>query len=275
MESYVFITGATGGLGKAFAVECANRGWNLFITDISEPALIHLADGLKTAYGIKVLYFSCDLADADSRARLIEEMSDRKICLEGLINVAGLDFEGSFFDRTKEQIQTLIRLNVEANLEITHELLKLRNRDKTFRIINVASLAAFYPMPVKAMYSASKRFLLNFSIALREELRPMNCTVTVLCPAGMPTNERCIRSIDAQGLAGRITTKNVGFVASRTIDASLKGRCICIPGLMNKFVRFAGSLIPAALVSQLIGARWKIAHMKSCQNNKPVLGTDN
>ncbi|MDI9482644.1 MAG: SDR family NAD(P)-dependent oxidoreductase, partial [Bacillota bacterium] len=242
---------------------------------VSEPALIHLADGLKTAYGIKVLYFPCDLTDANSRVLLVDWLNENKICLEGLINVAGLDFEGSFFDRTKEQIQTLIRLNVEANLEITHELLKLRNRDKTFRIINVASLAAFYPMPVKAMYSASKRFLLNFSIALREELRPMNCTVTVLCPAGMPTNERCIRSIDAQGLAGRITTKNVGFVASRTIEASLKGRCICIPGLMNKFVRFAGSLIPAALVSQLIGARWKIAHMKSCQNNKPVLGTDN
>ncbi|NLG89048.1 MAG: SDR family NAD(P)-dependent oxidoreductase [Clostridiaceae bacterium] len=275
MQSFVCITGATGGLGKAFAVECANRGWNLFITDISENALSRLADGLETAYGIKVLYYACDLTDADSRAWLIEEMSDRKICLDGLINVAGLDFEGNFFDRTKEQIRTLIRLNVEANLEITNELLKLRNRDKTFRIINVASLAAFYPMPVKAMYSASKRFLLNFSIALREELRPMNCTVTVLCPAGMPTNEKCIRSIDAQGFAGRITTKNVGYVAACTIDASLKGKAVCIPGLTNKIVRFAGSLVPSGLVSQLIGARWKEAHRKACQGNKPVLRTDN
>jgi len=60
MQSFVCITGATGGLGKAFAVECANRGWNLFITDISEPALVRLADGLQTAYGIKVLYKTVD-----------------------------------------------------------------------------------------------------------------------------------------------------------------------------------------------------------------------
>lgn len=274
MESYVFITGATGGLGKAFAVECANRGWNLFITDISETSLIRLADGLKTAYGIKVLYFPCDLTDAGSRARIFEKVSSEGICLDGLINVAGLDFEGSFFDRTKEQIQTLIRLNVEANLEITHELLKLRNKDRTFRIINVASLAAFYAMPVKAMYSASKRFLLNFSLALREELRPMNCTVTVLCPAGMPTNERCIRSINAQGIAGKITTKNVGFVAACTIDASLKGKAVCIPGLMNKFVRLAGSIVPSLWVTQIIGARWKTAHMKSFHAGTPVLESE-
>ena len=103
MQSFVCITGATGGLGKAFAVECADRGWNLFITDVSEPALIHLADGLKTAYGIKVLYFPCDLTDANSRVLLVDWLNENKICLEGLINVAGLDFEGSFLTERKNR----------------------------------------------------------------------------------------------------------------------------------------------------------------------------
>ena len=188
MRSMVFITGATGGLGKAFAVECASRGFDLFLTDISEPALARLSESLINTYDIKVLYYGCDLTDTYSRSSLYEHVRSRGLMSDFLINVAGLDFEGTFAERTPDQIRTMVRLNIEANLELTHELLKLRDPARTFRIINVSSLAAFYPMPVKAMYSASKRFLLNFSRALGEELRSRNVTVTALCPAGMPTN---------------------------------------------------------------------------------------
>lgn len=262
MESFVCITGATGGLGKAFAAECGSRGWNLFLTDISSSLLDSLSTGLVAAYGIKVLYYPCDLTNSDSRNEMFDYIRSKNLKFWGLINVAGLDFEGSFLDRTCEQIHTLIRVNVESNLDMTREILELRDFSKTFRIVNVASLAAFYPMPLKSMYSASKRFLLNFSMALREELRPMNCTVTVLCPAGMPTNPQCIRSIDAQGLAGIITTKNVGYVASRTVDAALKGRVVCIPGIVNKVLRFLGGMVPQTLVAYLIGLRWNAAIKK-------------
>jgi len=263
MESFICITGATGGLGKAFAAECASRGWNLFLTDVSASLLDSLSTGQAAAYGINILHYPCDLTDTDSRHEMIDYIRAKKLSFSGLINVAGLDFEGSFLERTCDQIHTLIRVNVESNLEMTREILELRERTKTFRIVNVASLAAFYPMPLKSMYSASKRFLLNFSMALREELRPMNCTVTALCPAGMPTNPQCIRSIDAQGIAGIITTKNVGYVASRTIDAALKGRVVCIPGAVNKVVRFLGGMVPQTLVAYLIGLRWKAAIKKN------------
>lgn len=263
MRPMFFITGAAGGLGKAFASECASRGWDLFLTDISLPALGTIAEGLTNTYGVRVLYFPCDLTDAPSRRDLYEHIKSGRFCFSGLINVAGLDFEGSFLDRTPDQIHTLIGVNVEANLEITRQLIEYRDKSAIFRIINVASLAAFYPMPLKGMYSASKRFLLNFSMALREELRSMNCSVTVLCPAGMPTNEACIRSIDAQGFAGMITTKNVGYVASITLDKALKGRMICIPGLLNKILRFLGGLVPQTLVAYLIRLRWSTARAKN------------
>ena len=150
----------------------------------------------------------------------------------------------------------MLRLNMEANLEMTYSVLKYRDRTQTFRIINVCSLAAFYPMPVKAMYSSSKRFLFNFSMALREEIRPLGATVTALCPGGMPTTEECIRAIDAQGFAGRITTKNTGFVASNTINHALKGHSIYIPGILNKALRILGGLVPQTLVAHIIGLRW-------------------
>jgi len=262
MKSMICITGACGGLGKAFAVECAARGWDLFLTDLSETALSTLAEGLSNTFAVNVAWYPADLTDNNSRTQLYQYMQSKGFCFSGLINVAGLDYEGPFAERTRDQIRNLLRLNIEANLETTYAVLNLRDKSKPFRVINVASLAAYYPMPVKAMYAASKRFLLNFSMALREELRPIGATVTVLCPAGMPTTAACIRAIDSQGFAGRITTKNVGFVASRTIDHALKGHAVYIPGLINRILKFMGSLVPSTLIAHVVGNRWNSAYRK-------------
>lgn len=262
MKSLVCITGAAGGLGKAFAVECASRGWDLFLTDLSEVALSSLAEGVSSTYGVNVTYYPCDLTDHVSRTELFDYMQSKNLSFWSIVNIAGLDYEGLFAERTREQIRTILRLNIEANLEMTYAILKLRDKEQHFRVINVASLAAFYPMPVKAMYAASKRFLLDFSMALREEIRPIGGTVTALCPAGMPTNIECIRAIDAQGFAGRITTKNVGFVASRTIDHALKGHAVYIPGALNRLLKFLGGLVPPTVVANLVGNRWNAAQRK-------------
>jgi len=268
MKSMAFITGATGGLGKAFAVECASRGFDLFLTDICETPLSRLSESLSNTYGINVHYCRCDLTDADSRADLYANVRSGGFLFDFLINVAGLDFEGAFEERTLSQIRTMLRLNIEANLELTHELLKMRDPATTFRIINVSSLAAFYPMPVKAMYSASKRFLLNFSRALGEELRSRNVTVTALCPAGMPTTPECIEAIEAQGFAGKITTCNVGYVASKTIDMALRGKPVYIPGLVNRILRAAGSVVPDSIVARAVGSRWNAARSRRMWRKK-------
>ncbi len=189
---------------------------------------------------------ACDLTDPASRAELIERLHAERLRFWGLINVAGIDFEGLFFEQTSRQIQTIIRLNVEGTLDMTRGLLELRDPLTVFRIINVASLAAFYPMPVKATYAASKRFLLDFSLALREELRGLGATVTVLCPAGMPSNPENIQAIEAQGWIGKITTQDVGSVANTTLDYALAGRAVCIPGVANRVIQTLGSLLPTA-----------------------------
>lgn len=262
MESLVCITGASGGLGKAFAVECACRRWNLFLTDVSEEPLACLAKSLSSTYGVNVIYRTCDLTDCVSRNKLFEYMHSNSMQFKALINIAGIDFEGAFLERTREQIRRILRVNIEGNLDMTYGILELRDRTQTFRVINVASLAAYYPMPLKAMYAASKRFLLNFSMALREELRPLGVTVTALCPAGMPTTSECIRAIDVQGFMGRATTKNVGYVAAKTIDCALKGKGVYVPGTLNKLIRFLGSLVPQALIARVIYGRWNKARCR-------------
>ena len=270
-RSYVLITGATGGLGKAFAIECASRGWSIFLTDLRPEALEILSGGLRKTYGVKVIYQECDLTEPASRTRLFQRISSDALRFWALVNVAGTDFEGPFFEQSCQQIRTIIRLNIEGTLEMTHGLLAFRDPLATFRIINVASLAAFYPMPVKATYAASKRFLLDFSLALREEVRGLGATVTVLCPAGLPTTRECVQAIDRQGLLGQLTTQNIGSVADKTLNYALQGKAIYIPGRLNRFLQLAGSLAPVSLVAHMIGNRWKSARQKGSDRRLEVL----
>jgi short-subunit dehydrogenase len=267
MRSFVLITGATGGLGKAFAAECAARGWDLFLTDLSESRLALLAVGLSRLHNVEVKYRACNLADPAAREEFLKSLETAGLQFHFLINNAGLDFEGPFAERTPEELATVVRLNVEATVAITRWVLRLRDQARTFRILNVSSLAGFYPMPVKAVYAASKRFLLQFSLALHCELRGDDITVTALCPAGMPSNPGVIRSINAQGFMGRVTAKNVGFVAAKAIDRALAGRAVYIPGLLNLFLSRLGSLVPSSVAAALINRRWRETSKRCTPSN--------
>ncbi len=260
MGSYIMISGATGGLGKAFAVECASRGYDLFLTDLAAGPLALLAAALQRSYGVRVRWQACDLADAEARAALFGDLEAAETRFWGVVNVAGLDHEGLFCAQARPAIRSILRLNVEGALEMMHALLALRDPGVPFRVINVASLAAFYPMPYKATYAASKRFLLDFSLALGAELAHEGVTVTALCPAGLPTTAECREAIAAQGWAGFLTTQDIGAVAAGTLDAALRGQAVYIPGVLNRLLRALGSLAPQPLVIGLIHRRWQAAH---------------
>jgi uncharacterized protein len=256
MKSMVYVSGATGGLGRSMAVECACRGWDLFLTDLNPVKLANLSDALASAYHVAVQYHPCDMADTNCRTSLIDEMKSRGITLHMAINVAGLDHEGLFLDKSREQILSILNVNVVSTVDMMHSLAALRDPAQTFRLINVCSLAGMFPMPVKATYAATKHLLINMSMALREEFKAINATVTALCPAGMATNEVLLKSLDVQGIAGRVTTLEVSYIAASTIDRALKGKALYIPGAINRAMNAAGHLVPPTLLAQLIGWHW-------------------
>lgn len=262
MKPCVMISGAAGGLGKAFAVECASRGWHLYLTDLRPEALEVLSKSLRQTYGVQVRWQACDLIDTAQRAALFGALAAEGVRFAALINVAGGDHEGRFCEQSREHIRSILRLNVEAALEMVHALLPLRDTNGIFRVINVASLAALYPMPFKATYAASKRFLLDFSLALAEELRGQGVTVTAVCPAGMPTTPECIAAIEAQGLMGHLTTQNIGAVAAGALDAALRGQAVVVPGRLNRVLQVLGSLVPPVLVARLVSRRWDVARVR-------------
>jgi len=257
MKSYLLITGATGGLGSAFAVDCAKRGYDLFLTDLKLEG-IELARFLKETYCIQVQYKSCDLTSFESRTEFYDALKAEGYRFWGLINVAGTDYEGSFLDRTREQVLNILQVNVESTLDTSHAILKLRDPERRFMLINVCSLAAYNPMPYKAIYAASKRFLLDFTLAISEEIQQFG-SATALCPAGLPTTPEVMRAIFAQGFWGQVTTMDTRRVAHKTVDKALKGKTVYIPGMLCRMIQGISSLVPRSLVVRLIGKRWKTA----------------
>jgi hypothetical protein len=111
-------------------------------------------------------------------------------------------------------------------------------------------------MPLKAVYAATKRFLLDFSRAMHKELRRENVRMLALCPAGLATRKDTINSIQSQGFAGEITTIQTGKVAARTINRALAGYSVYIPGLVNQLLKTFGSVVPVDWVAWMIMRRW-------------------
>lgn len=253
---FVLITGAAGGLGRAFAVDCAKRGYDLFLTDINDAGLKLIENGITSRYPVKALSKVCDLTSDVDVDDLFQFAQDNNIRFDMLLNIAGVDFEGGFYERSTSSIMKIVQLNVEATLRITHKVLNYRAENKRFYIVFVSSLASFYPMPLKATYAASKGFLREFACALGQELKSQGVSVLSLCPGGLPTTDEALHGIAAQGFWGEVTTNHLEKVTHRTISRILKGYSIYVPGLINSAFRIAGSIIPKWIIAKLIYSRW-------------------
>jgi short-subunit dehydrogenase len=268
MNSYMLITGATGGLGSAFANECARRGYDLVLTDLP-PQGVTFAERLAEKHLVKVIYFPCDLTSEQARTDLFAAFSQQDLHFWGLVNVAGLDYEGAYLSKQRSQILTILKVNLIANMDFSHEILGMRDETRKFRLINVSSMAGFYPMPYKATYAATKRFLLDFSLALNEEIKEFG-SVTALCPGGMPTTEACMRAIFAQGYWGWATTVDPQKVAKATIKRALKGRRIYIPGMTNQWLQALSTMIPTLSKVKYVASRWTKSQREIAEREVPL-----
>ena len=146
--AFTFISGATGGIGKAFTIECAKRGYDLFLTGRSEQKLIALKNEIG-AYDVKVKYFACDLTDSFSRDQMLKYMDENGVTFDRIINVAGVDTQKAFMEYTPEKVQFQIRVNAESTVCLTHALLS--RREKATEVITIASMSGASPMPYFAL----------------------------------------------------------------------------------------------------------------------------
>ena len=254
-KTYALITGATGGLGKAFVCAVAKRGENLILTGRSEEKLGALQAELAVAFpNIEVLIFPADLANEGGRYALNEwlKADDKKISL--LVNVAGADIQKAFENYTQEKITFQCRVNFEASVSLC--AYAIENRAERLEIINISSVSGIYPMPYFAIYSATKGALTAFSVALREEVKKQNIAVTAILPGAMPTREDIKAQIKGQGLWGRLAVKSPQAVAEYSLKAVRKNKRKAIPGFWNKVMRVSTALIPTSWKLKFIAKRW-------------------
>lgn len=256
------ITGASGGLGRAMATECAALGYDLYLTDLNEQRLLEIKEGICRQYDVDVYIKACDLTSKQQVKELFGDIEQLGIELSMYLGVAGLDFEGGFTKRECDRIIDIVNINIAATLRVTHGALAHRDKDNKFNVVIVSSLASQYPIPLKATYAASKRFLFDFSIALRQELKKENVNVLTLCPGGMPTTQEAMSGIAAQGFWGRATTVSLPKVAQKTIAKVQKGRGVYIPGAVNRVLTWFSKLIPKTFIAKLLFKRWDDAQEK-------------
>lgn len=255
MEYFTYISGACGGIGKAFTVLCAAKGYSLFLTGRSDTRLDKLKKEISDEYGVKVVTCPCDLTDENSRKEMLGFIDGKGIKFDRIINVAGVDTQKPFIDYTAEKILFQIRVNAESTVYMTHELL-LRRAEHT-EVIAISSMSGVSPMPYFALYSATKAMLTNFFTSLHYELKKDGVKVTVVLPGGVPTREDIIADIKSQGLGGKLSSKPASFVAEKSLKAVEKNKVKYIPGAFNRFLNALMKLAPKKIVLSYIAKRWK------------------
>lgn len=251
---YTFISGATGGIGKAFAIECAKKGQALFLTGRNQGKLSALRSELNN-YGVEIVLQKCNLASESDRRKLLAEIDKREIKFSRILNVAGVDIQKPFVEYEEEKVLMQIRVNVEATVSLTHALLK--RRAEKVEIVTVSSMSGVSPMPYFALYSATKAMLTNFFTSMHYELKKQGVKVTTVLPGGVYTRPDIVEQIKGQGIWGKLSAKTPEFVAERSLKAVSKNKMKYVPGTFNKILHFLMCVAPKRLVLAFISRRWK------------------
>src|SRR6266404_2749150 len=245
------ITGASSGIGEAFARKLAARGHNLLLVARSEDKLITLCNELGRARSIRAQYVAIDLTEPEAPERLFEETKTRDLQIDVLINNAGFGSMGDFAKLDLAHELKMIDLNVRALVELTHRFLAPMRERKGGAIINVASTAGFQPVPFMGTYAATKAFVLSFSEALWEENRPYGIGVMALCPGVTETN--FFEASRMQRPPARIS-QTPEEVVETALRAVKRGKSSVISGWTNFFMIETERLVPRSLILRAAGA---------------------
>ena len=253
-EGAVLVTGASQGLGRAFSEQCARRGMDLVLVALPDSGLAQVAQGIALLYGVRADYVEMDLTEPGKAEALTAWIADKGLSVSMLINNAGVGYNSRFEDSTLHENESCILLNNLALVKMTRLLLPELKRHPQSFVLNVASMAAFFPMPFMPVYGPSKTFILNFSLALREEMKGTSVNVSVLCPNGIRTNGECRRKIEDHGLIGELVSLDPDQVATCALKGLLAKRAVIVPGFLNQVISVLGRHAPRSIVCPVVSA---------------------
>lgn len=266
------ITGASSGIGEAFARRLAAEKHNLVLVARSEEKLRMLCDELKARHGVSANFIAIDLIDHEADERLFGETERHGLEVDWLINNAGFGSAGDFATLDLERELEIINLNVCALVALTHRYLQQMRERKSGTIINVSSAAGFQPLPFMATYAATKAFVTSFTEAIAEENRPFGIHIMALCPGSTKTNFFEASNIDRPiQVKGQQTVEEVVETAMNAIKS---GRTKIVSGWANFIGSLLGTLVPNAISTRVVGKALRDRYQRNADVSSASGGRD-
>ncbi|WP_300674719.1 SDR family oxidoreductase [Soonwooa sp.] len=242
------VTGASSGIGKAFAYELAKKGVNLVLTARSQNKLEEIKNDLKSKYQIEVTYLVADLSDPNASQAIYDQLSELHINIDLLINNAGIGKWSNFLDQSIKTYEEMIQLNISSLVKLCQLFIPNMLKNKNGGIINIASTGALQPCPYIAVYCASKAFVLNFSESLYGEYLDKGITVTAICPGNTETGFQKEANADTSGMS----FETPEMVAKQSLDALIKKKNNKIIGFGNRMQSILPRLLPRKTVITIV-----------------------
>jgi short-subunit dehydrogenase len=248
----VLITGASGGIGEAFAHVAAGEGHPLILVARTEAELHRVRGVVIARYAVPVSMIVLDLAKPGSGQTLANELEARKLSADILINNAGFGLIGKATELSREDQLQMIDLNVRTLTDLTLRFLPGMIAKGSGGIINLASTAAFMPGPNMAVYFATKAFVLSFTDALHEETRGTGVTLTTLSPGPVDTGFQRRAGMKTARALSRVVPKGAMAVAQAGWAGFKEGERLVVPGTMNKLAAYAMRGAPRRMILPVI-----------------------
>ncbi len=248
------VTGASSGIGVELARLLAQRGHGVTLVARREDLLRTVADEL-SGLGVRAEVVAVDLSDADERERLAKEVEGRGLLVDVLVNNAGFSTMGPVHRSDPAREVSMIRTDVEAVADLCSRFLPGMVERGAGAVLNVASTAAFQPLPGQAGYAASKAFVLAYTQAVRAEVAGTGVTVTALCPGPVETGFAEAAGIgdeQAGSALPKIMWVPATDVAEAAIEGLAKGKGVVIPGMANRIGAMSGRLVPRKVLLPIL-----------------------
>jgi short-subunit dehydrogenase len=249
----VLITGASGGIGEAFAHRIGSEGHRLVIVARRDGELHRVAGIIGSRSGAEVLPVALDLTHRDSGEKLQDELGRRGIEPDIVINNAGYGLFGAAADRDRDDQVGIVDLNARAVTDLTLRFLPAMRANGRGGFINVASVAAFLPGPYMAVYYASKAFILSFSEALATELKGTGVTVTCLCPGPVPTGFQARAGMDAKKVYRGVPQVSAKQCAECGWEAFKRGQRVAFPDVAAALSSYTSRHFPRRFLLPIVG----------------------
>jgi len=259
-SSAALVTGASSGIGAAIARELGSRGHRAVLVARREERLRELAAELGEEHGPRAEAIAADLSDEAERDRVVGRIAELGLTVEVLVNNAGFGGSGSLHRFDRERALEMVRVNCEAVTDLQARYSAEMVERGRGAIINIASTAAFQPLPGTATYGATKAFVLSLSEATHAELGRHGVTVTAVCPGPVKTEFG-----RAAGVAAAERTLPDAFwtpvetVARQAVEGAEKGKRVVVPGVINRAGAVAGQHTPRMLALPIVRSVWRRA----------------